>query len=91
MLLLCQDFTIYDVARIWDTLLADPERFEFLNFICLAMLQYIRDQILEGDFTDAMQALQRFPQDIDIRIILNWANTFVKDDPIYHNYIGDHY
>lgn len=91
MLLLCQDFSIYDVARIWDTLLADPERYEFLNYICLAMITYIRDDILGGDFTDAMQALQRFPQDIDVRILLNRANQFVKDDPVYANYIGDHY
>lgn len=55
------------------------------------MMQYVREKILEGDFTDAMQALQRFPQDIDVRILLNWANNFVKDDPIYKNYIGEHY
>lgn len=91
MLLLCQDFSIYDTARIWDTLLSDPERYEFLNYVCLAMLNYIRETLLEGDFTDAMQALQRFPQDIDIRVILNKANEFVADDPVYKNYIGDHF
>jgi hypothetical protein len=51
----------------------------------------MKEPILEGDFTDAMQALQRFPQDIDIRLLLNNANQFVKEDPIYINYIGEHY
>jgi len=72
-------------------LLSDPERFEFLNYICLAMLKHIRDKILKGDFTDAMQALQKFPQDLDVTVILNSANSLVKNDPDYHNYIGDHF
>ncbi len=46
---------------------------------------------MEGDFTDAMQALQRFPSDTDVRVLLNVANNFVKDDPIYQNYVGDHF
>ena len=54
------------------------------------MLQVIREDIMEGDFTDAMQALQRFPQDIDVRDLLNKANDFVKEDPIYQNFVGDH-
>lgn len=91
MLLLCQDFSIYDTARIWDTLLSDPEKYEFLNYVCLAMLNYIRDKVLDGDFTDSMQALQRFPQDIDVRILLNKANEYIKSDPVYKNYIGEHY
>lgn len=55
------------------------------------MLKHIRDKILKGDFTDAMQALQRFPQDLDVTVILNSANSLVKNDPDYHNYIGDHF
>ena len=55
------------------------------------MLQYIREDIMDADFTDAMQSLQRFPQEIDVRIILNGANQFVKDDPLYQNYARDHY
>ena len=90
MLLLCQDFNIYDISRIWDTLLSDPDRFEFLNYICLSMIHYLRDIILEGDFSDGMQALQKFPQDVDVRGLLNQANTYVEDIPKYEKYIGDH-
>lgn len=90
MLLLWQEFNIYDISRIWDTLLSDPDRFEFLNYICLSMINYVRDTILEGDFSDAMQILQKFPQDVDVRALLNHANTYVEGLKKYEKYIGDH-
>ena len=90
MLLLWQEFNIYDISRIWDTLLSDPDRFEFLNYICLSMINYVRDPILEGDFSDAMQILQKFPQDVDVRALLNHANTYVEGLKKYEKYIGDH-
>lgn len=57
MLLLSQEFSIENVIRLWDTLLADQERFLFLNFVCVAMVQVKRDMIINGDFTDCMEAL----------------------------------
>uniref|UniRef100_A0A5F9D8J5 TBC1 domain family member 13 n=1 Tax=Oryctolagus cuniculus TaxID=9986 RepID=A0A5F9D8J5_RABIT len=58
MLLLSQEFLLPDVIRIWDTLFADDNRFDFLLLVCCAMLILIREQLLEGDFTVNMRLLQ---------------------------------
>lgn len=50
MLLMCQDFDMANCIRLWDTLFADSQRFEFLNFVCVAVVLQVRDQIVDGDF-----------------------------------------
>ncbi len=57
MLLLSQEFELDSVIRLWDTLLADSERFVFLNYVCVAMVQIKKDVIMEGEFSDCMEAL----------------------------------
>lgn len=37
-LLLSQEFPLPDVVRIWDSVLSDENRFEFLVHICCAMI-----------------------------------------------------
>ncbi|CAB4009459.1 TBC1 domain family member 13 isoform X2 [Paramuricea clavata] len=70
--LLSQEFPLPDVIRLWDSLFADSQRFEFLIFVCCAMLIVIRDQLLEGDFATSMKLVQNYPV-TDIHIILNKA------------------
>ncbi|KAL4689409.1 hypothetical protein H8959_012200 [Pygathrix nigripes] len=60
-LLLSQEFLLPDVIRIWDSLFADDNRFDFLLLVCCAMLMLIREQLLEGDFTVNMRLLQDYP------------------------------
>jgi len=57
MLLVSQEFSIDNVIRIWDTLLSDHDRFNFVNYICVAMVALKRDFLLQGDFSDCMEAL----------------------------------
>ena len=58
MLLMCQEFDMANYIRLWDTLFADEQRFEFLNFVCAACVVQIRDLIIEGDFAECMENLQ---------------------------------
>ncbi|XP_038962704.1 TBC1 domain family member 13 isoform X2 [Rattus norvegicus] len=60
-LLLSQEFLLPDVIRIWDSLFADGNRFDFLLLVCCAMLILIREQLLKGDFTVNMRLLQDYP------------------------------
>ena len=46
-----------DSIRLWDTLLADPVRFEFTNFVCVALVSFVRDEIRDGDFACCMENL----------------------------------
>ena len=36
MLLLSQEFELNNLIRMWDTVLADHDKFTFVNFICVA-------------------------------------------------------
>lgn len=71
-LLLSQEFPLPDVIRIWDSLFADANRFDFLFDICCAMLISLRSQIMQGDFSSNVKLLQNFPT-TDIRDLLRLA------------------
>ncbi|XP_038216913.1 TBC1 domain family member 13 [Zerene cesonia] len=71
-LLLCQEFSLPDVERIWDSLFADTNRFDFLINICCAMILLVRDNLLSGDFASNVKLLQNFPP-MDVSLILNKA------------------
>ncbi|CAH2035349.1 unnamed protein product, partial [Iphiclides podalirius] len=71
-LLLSQEFSLPDVERIWDTLFADSQRFDFLIYICCAMILLVRGNLLHGDFASNVKLLQSFPP-MDVSLILNKA------------------
>ena len=55
---MCQEFDMANVIRLWDTLFSDEQRFEFIYYLCVAIVIGIRDIILEGDFACCMESLQ---------------------------------
>lgn len=77
-LLLSQEFPLPDVLRLWDSILADNNRFEYLIYVCCAMIVLLRDQILENDFEHNVKLLQNFPL-TDINFVLNRANQLRED------------
>ena len=75
MLLLCQEFDIDNSVRLWDTLLADPKRFDFTNFVCVALVSFVRDDIIDGDFACCMENLQKSSDRVnDVRDLLDRSN-----------------
>jgi hypothetical protein len=73
-LLLSQEFELPDVLRLWDSLFADPQRFLFLNEFCCAMIVFIRERLLAGDFSDALKMLQHYPSDTDMQAVIHLAH-----------------
>ncbi|XP_066149005.1 TBC1 domain family member 13 [Euwallacea fornicatus] len=71
-LLLSQEFPLPDVLRIWDTLLSDEKRFDFLIYVCCAMIIILRNQLLDSDFSSNIKLLQNFPP-MDVQVILSKA------------------
>jgi hypothetical protein len=71
-LLLSQEFQLPEVLRIWDSLLADEKRFDFLIDVSTAMIIHLRHDLLMGDFSSNMKLLQNFPS-VDVREILQLA------------------
>lgn len=43
--------------RIWDLLLSDSNRWNFVFYICIASVQLKRHLIVNADFSDIMTAL----------------------------------
>ena len=79
-LLLSQEFELPEVMRLWDSLFADENRFEFLLYCCCSMLVCIRDRLLAGDFADALRMLQHYQdQNIQFLTILSTASRLKKD------------
>ncbi|XP_018578078.1 TBC1 domain family member 13 isoform X2 [Anoplophora glabripennis] len=76
-LLLSQEFPLPDVLRIWDSLFSDEKRFDFLIYVCCAMIVILRNQLLEGDFPSNLKLLQNFPP-MDVQIILSKAVQLSK-------------
>ncbi|KAL5290730.1 TBC1D13 family protein [Megaselia abdita] len=71
-LLLSQEFSLPDVVRIWDTVFADDNRFDFLIDVCCSMIVSLEDQILNNDFASNVKLLQNYPP-TDINLILSKA------------------
>jgi len=71
-LLLSQEFQLPEVLRIWDSLLADEKRFDFLIDVSTAMIIHLRGDLIVGDFSTNMKLLQNFPS-VDVREILQLA------------------
>jgi len=75
-LLFAQDTNLPDVVRLWDSLLADPCRFELVVHTCLAALLTCREQLLrtndQGALGEVMRgALRR--AEFDMLIRRSWA------------------
>eukprot|EP01125_Pyxidicula_operculata_P020229 TRINITY_DN7446_c0_g1_i3.p1 TRINITY_DN7446_c0_g1~~TRINITY_DN7446_c0_g1_i3.p1 ORF type:complete len:247 (+),score=62.05 TRINITY_DN7446_c0_g1_i3:171-911(+) len=76
-LLLSQEFELPDVIRLWDTLFSDENRFDHLLYICVSMLVYQREKLLEGDFAENLKLLQTYPP-TDLTELLSLAKE-IKD------------
>ena len=57
--MMAQEFELLNVIKVWDTLLADSQRWNFVFYICVAIVQLRRDVIIRSDFSEIMEALQR--------------------------------
>jgi len=61
-------------VRLWDTLFADTNRYEFLDYVCVAIILEVREEILEGDFAACMENLQAQTKRVnDVQELLNHA------------------
>ncbi len=65
-----------NVIVLWDVLLSDSERFQFLNYISCALVKTKRKECLVGDFAECMENLQRAADTItDVRVLINSAKS----------------
>ncbi len=78
MLLMCQEFDMSDCIILWDTLFSDQNRFDFLNYICVSVVLSKRETVIDGDFAECMECLQKSTEHIgDIKKLLTVANRLM--------------
>jgi len=67
-------FSLSDCARMWDAMIADPLRFEFVDYIIIALLLTNRGKLLEhSDVGGLAEVLLGCPKQADIRVLLQTA------------------
>ncbi|EGD74610.1 hypothetical protein PTSG_12373 [Salpingoeca rosetta] len=69
-LLFSREFAFESTLAVWDALLAD---FALLDYLCLAMLMYIRDYVLEHDYVESLSILMRYPNVQDVQYLIQKA------------------
>jgi len=80
-LLMTQELDLPDVLRLWDSLLADERRFDFLLYFCVAMVLCIREELLEhGDFSYSVKALQHYESRVPLHTLLERAHALYAAD-----------
>jgi len=80
MLLLTQEFTIPDVIRLWDSLLADMMRFNFFQYVCLALVVNVEQDILESDADAISKAIKESPSRIEMKDLIQLAKDLLAKE-----------
>ncbi|CAD7084937.1 unnamed protein product [Hermetia illucens] len=72
-LLFGREFQLQDLLMLWDAIFADSDTFDLPDYILVAMLIRIRDKLLLSDYTTCLTHLMRYPNNVDISLILRHA------------------
>ncbi|KAI1502734.1 rab-GTPase-TBC domain-containing protein [Biscogniauxia marginata] len=77
-LLFSREFPFEDVLILWDTLFSVDPTFKLIDLVCTSMLVRIRWELLNADYTVALQLLLKYPPPQ----APNGPQTFI-DDAVY--------
>jgi hypothetical protein len=79
-LLLGREFhSLDDLMILWDAIFAHSPDLVLVDYICLAMLVFIREQLLERDSTGCLTRLMKYPPVEDVRIFIERAQTLISN------------
>ena len=67
-----QDFEMPDILRLWDSILCEPEIFEFLYLLVLAPIIIKKDVIMKEKMSGIMMEIQNL-EDITVYDLMNTA------------------
>ena len=84
-LLFAREFHVSDVCNLWDLIFSQRAEqqgggggggFVLADYVCVAMLYYVRRELLGGDNTSCLRRLLRFPPVEDMRVLCDRALFF---------------
>ncbi|KAI9598221.1 hypothetical protein BDF19DRAFT_226276 [Syncephalis fuscata] len=72
-LLFGREFPLADVYCLWDALFADDRSLSAVEYVCIAMLLFIREELLSEDYSGCLHQLMRYPTISDITVFVKQA------------------
>jgi len=78
--LLGREFHLADLLLLWDAIFAHSSDLVLLDFVCVSMLLYIRDQLIHRDYTSCMRRLFKYPPVEDIHLFIEKAFDLMKNN-----------
>jgi hypothetical protein len=73
--LFAQEFQLFDVLRLWDSMFSRVNRIQYANYIALAILMSHKEGIMENEFITVLEQLQNLKFDSDIEQIIVMADA----------------
>lgn len=73
-LFLTQEFEMPDILRLWDSVLAEDDKFEFLNMMCLSIIKSKKTEIMQSDFSQIMICMQTMEK-LEMEKLIKTANS----------------
>jgi TBC1 domain family member 13 len=77
-LFLTQEFEMPDILRLWDSILSEDDKFDFLNMVCLAIIKMKKIEILQSDFAGIMLSMQNLDK-LDVEKVIKVAESIRLD------------
>nr|CAB3266842.1 TBC1 domain family member 5-like [Phallusia mammillata] len=75
-LLFGREFVLQDLLVLWDALFADSPTLDLVDYIFVAMMFNIREQLLLSDYCSCMQLLMKYPPIEDVYDLVHLAIYF---------------
>ncbi|CAH1759812.1 11377_t:CDS:10 [Entrophospora sp. SA101] len=72
-LLFGREFPLNKVLILWDGMFAEDPTLRIVDFVCIAMILHIRDELLESDFTGCLSMLMTYPPIDDVQLLVPQA------------------
>ncbi|VDN07460.1 unnamed protein product [Thelazia callipaeda] len=72
-LLFGREFPIHDLLFVWDAIFAYKPLLSLVDYIFVAMLEYIRHLVINEDYSTTLQYLMRYPPVADAHSLIQYA------------------
>lgn len=76
-----REFHLEDTVTVWDSVFAFDDHFGFIDHMAVAMLIFIRSQLLSKEFADCIKRLQKYPPVEDVTTLIEHAIALTKPRP----------
>ena len=85
-LLFGREFSLKNLLILWDSLFASPDFQGMVEFVCIAMLLFVRDSLLCSDYTACLSLLLRYPETQHVNFFISKA-LFLRNPGVSYVFV----